>query len=175
MIPKSLLFVRLLNKPLLDRNRKGRSVQKDIIEQRQQQQDAGVRVPGPETVDLKRSKYVATIEQSQQRVAAEHHSRQRNPRKNYPNAQTIHVSTIEVYARNIRQSLLSKTPVLFADHPNHERVSADGVVVWPCLRRRVKPNRPSDETDGAALMLNPYIACWTSIIPHCAFNIPHYF
>src|SRR5215510_9651195 len=23
-----------------------------------------------------------------------------------------------------------------------ERVSADGVVVWPCLRRSVKPNRP---------------------------------
>jgi hypothetical protein len=28
---------------------------------------------------------------------------------------------------------LSKTPVLFADHPNHERASADGVVGGPCL------------------------------------------
>src|SRR5215813_12012753 len=75
---------------MLDRNGKGSSVQKHIIEQRQQQQDAGVRVPGPETVDLKRRQRVATIEQSQQRVAAEHHSRQRNPRKNYPNAQISH-------------------------------------------------------------------------------------
>src|SRR5262245_42115749 len=39
----------------------------------------------------------------------------------------------QTYARNIRQSLLSKTPVLFADHPNQERASADGVVGWPCL------------------------------------------
>src|SRR6266508_4544822 len=35
---------------MLDRNWKGRSVQKDIVEQRHQQQDAGVRVPGPETI-----------------------------------------------------------------------------------------------------------------------------
>src|SRR5262245_59081354 len=39
------------------------------------------------------------------------------------------VSTIQAYAGNIRQSSLSKTPVLFADHPSHERASVDGVVV----------------------------------------------
>src|SRR5262249_26314700 len=79
---------------LFDRNGKGRSVQKHIIEQRQQQQDAGVRVTGPETVDLKRRKRVATIEQSQQRVATEHDSRQRNPRKDYPNAQISHADSL---------------------------------------------------------------------------------
>src|SRR5215813_6108569 len=75
---------------MLDRNGKGRSVQKYIVEQRQQQQDAGVRVPGPETIDLKRRKRVAAIQESQQRIPTEHHSRQRNPGKNYPNSQTSH-------------------------------------------------------------------------------------
>jgi hypothetical protein len=66
------------------------------------------------------------------------------------------VSTIQAYARNIRQSSLSKTPVLFADRPNHERASADGAIVWPCLRRRVKPNHPSDGTDDTALVYTIY-------------------
>jgi len=35
------------------------------------------------------------------------------------------VSTTRLYGRNIRQLLLSNTPVLFADHPKHERASAD--------------------------------------------------
>jgi len=43
------------------------------------------------------------------------------------------VSTLQAYARNIRQSLLSKSLVLFADHPKHQSASADGVVGWPCL------------------------------------------
>jgi hypothetical protein len=34
----------------------------------------------------------------------------------------------ENYARNIRQSLLSKTPVLFANHPKHERATVGGVM-----------------------------------------------
>jgi hypothetical protein len=34
----------------------------------------------------------------------------------------------ENYARNIRQALLSKTPVLFANHPKHERATVGGVV-----------------------------------------------
>src|SRR5215831_7090947 len=42
-------------------------------------------------------------------------------------------------------------------------------------QRSVKPNRPSDGTDGTALALRPYIACQTSVIPYCAFNISHYF
>src|SRR5262245_50811002 len=53
-----------------------------------------MRVPGAETIDLKRRKRVPTIQQSQQRVATEHHSRQRNPRNNHPNAQTSHADSL---------------------------------------------------------------------------------
>ncbi len=60
---------------MLDRSRKDCFVQKHIVEQRHQQQDAGMRVTGPETIDLKRRKHVASIEESQQRVTTEHHSR----------------------------------------------------------------------------------------------------
>ena len=46
-------------------------------------------------------------------------------------------ASIMVCARSIRQALSSKTPVLLANRPKHERASADGVVGRPCLQRRV--------------------------------------
>src|SRR5262245_47337690 len=100
-----------------------------------------MRVPGAETIDLKRRKRVATIEQSQQRVATEHHSRQRNPRKNYPNAQTSHVDSLsypsflltgvcpQYYDNRCCQKRLFCLPIV----RNTREFPLTEVMGWPCL------------------------------------------
>ena len=67
-------------------------------------------------------------------------------------------STRKVGRNNLRQALFSKTPFLLANHPKYERASADEIVDWPCLRRRIKPNCLSDETDDTLPGLPPYVA-----------------
>ena len=72
----------------------------------------------------------------------------------------VHTETAsrKVGSNNVQQALFSKTPFLLANHPIHERASADEIVDWPCLRRRVKPSRPSDETDDTLPGLPPGVA-----------------
>jgi hypothetical protein len=64
---------------------------------------------------------------------------------------------LQLGSENVRQALFSETPFLLANHPKHERASADEIVEWPCLQRRVKPNRPSDETDDTLPGLPPCV------------------
>jgi len=121
-----------------------------------------MRVPGPETVDLKRRKRVATIEQSQQRVATEHHSRQRNPRKNCPNAQTGHADSLSrpsflltdvcpsfdehtsaIYDNRYCQKRLFCLPIIRNTREFPLTESWAGLACGVALNRTVLPTRPT--------------------------------
>src|SRR5262252_3116983 len=90
---------------MLERNGQGCLIQEHVIQKRHHQQHTSMCVTRSEPGRLKRRERVTPIEKLQQRIAAVHHSRQRDPTEDDPHPQCVHMTYPP--SRFLRQAPLS--------------------------------------------------------------------